>query len=228
MVNIYKQPKYISKFSDEFAKLMSIVCIDFDRVLLVGDFNIHVDNPKDRCATEFMSTLDDFGLSQHVTQSTHNKGHILDLVISKGLNISEVVVSDIALSDHYCVSFKITTPVIVTKRITEVIKKRHINDGTCAVFTQSFTSSPILSSSSVDDLVHSFTSKVTTIIDSIAPVRTKILTGKKKASWRNTTLVKKQKRICRQAERKWRKTKLQVHYEIYKNRKTVSTNITMS
>ena len=94
---------------------------------------------------------------------------------------------------------------------------RHINDSTCAVFTQSFTSSPILPSSSVDDLVHSFTSKVTTIIDSIAPVRTKILTGKKKASWRNTTLVKKQKRKCRQAERKWRKTKLQVHYEIYKN-----------
>ena len=37
---------------------------------------------------------------------THNKGHILDLVISKGLNISKVLVSDVALSDHYCVFFE--------------------------------------------------------------------------------------------------------------------------
>lgn len=84
-VTIYKQPKYISKFSDEFAQLMSIVCIDYDYVLLVGDFNIHVNNLKDRCAPEFMSTIDDFGLSQHVTHSMHNKGHKLDLVISKGV-----------------------------------------------------------------------------------------------------------------------------------------------
>lgn len=94
----------------------------------MGDFNIHVDNLKDICSTELLSVLDNFGLSQHVTHSTHNKGHILDLVISKGLNISVVVVTDVALSDHYCVSFKITTPPILNKSVTEVIEKRYIID----------------------------------------------------------------------------------------------------
>ncbi|XP_076578637.1 LOW QUALITY PROTEIN: uncharacterized protein LOC143315073 [Chaetodon auriga] len=216
-ITIYKPPKYNTKFSDEFANLLSVVCIDFDCVVLVGDFNIHVDNLKDGCAKELLNILDHFGLSQHVTHSTHNKGHILDLVISKGLNITEVVVTDVALSDHYCVSFKMATPAILNKTGTEVIKKRYINDNTCAVFTQSFTPSPTLPSALTDDLVNSFSSKVMTIIDCIAPVKTKVLSGRKKTPWRNTTLVKVQKRVCRQGERRWRKTKLQVHYEIYKN-----------
>lgn len=74
--------------------------MDFDCFVLVGDYNIHVDNPKDGCTKELLNILDNFGLSQHVTDLKHNRGHILDLVISKGLNISEVMVNDAALSDH--------------------------------------------------------------------------------------------------------------------------------
>lgn len=71
-------------------------------------------------------------------------------------------------------------------------------------------------SASVDDLVNSFSSKAMAFTDSIAPIRTKVLQGRKKSPWRNATLVKAQKRVCRQAERRWRKTKLQVHYDISK------------
>ena len=207
-VTIYRPPKYNAEFFDEFAKLLSIVCIDFDCVVLVGDFNIHVDNLDDGSTKELLNILDNFGLSQHVTSSTHNKGHILDLIISKGLNISEVVVTDIALSDHYCVLFKTTNPVKLNKNEVEVIRKRYINDNTCALFTEAFTPSPTLPSASVDDLVNSFSSRVIAVMDSIAPIRTKVLPGKKKSPWRNATLVKAQKRVCRQAERRWRKTKL--------------------
>lgn len=41
-------------------------------------------------------TLKNVDLTQHVKQSTHNLGHILDLLISKGLNISNVYVIDVA------------------------------------------------------------------------------------------------------------------------------------
>lgn len=43
--------------------------------------------------------------SQHVTYPELNKGHILDLVVCKGLNVLDVVLSDTAFSDHYCVTF---------------------------------------------------------------------------------------------------------------------------
>ena len=67
-------------------ELLSIVCIDFDCVVIVGDFDIHVDNPQDRRTKELCCGLDNYGLTQHVTEPTHNKGDTLDLIISKGLN----------------------------------------------------------------------------------------------------------------------------------------------
>lgn len=41
---------------------------------------------------------------------THSKGRSLDLVISKGLQTSELVVNDVAFSHHCCVWFKVCVP----------------------------------------------------------------------------------------------------------------------
>ena len=54
-------------------------------------------------------------------------------------------------------------------------------------------------------------------MDDIAPVRIKLITGKTKTPWRNMEGVKALKRTCRKFERKWRKTKLQVDYYMYKD-----------
>lgn len=90
---------------------MSTVCIEFHSLLIVGDFNFHIDCPSDANGNELLNILDSFGLYQHVTESTHNEGHTLELIISKGLQISVVRVSDVALSDHYSVLFKMRLPV---------------------------------------------------------------------------------------------------------------------
>ena len=55
-------------------------------------------------------------------------------------------------------------------------------------------------------------------MNAIAPTKVKVVSGKKKSPWRNATLVKMEKRECRKAERRWRKTNLQVHFDIYKER----------
>jgi len=52
---------------------------------------------------EFSSVLDMLCLWQHVTEPTHLRGHTLDLVISKGVDISFVLVIDLALSDNFCI-----------------------------------------------------------------------------------------------------------------------------
>ncbi len=38
---------------------------------------------------------------------TNNRGHTLDLLISRGLNISSIVIKDVALSDQFCIFFDI-------------------------------------------------------------------------------------------------------------------------
>lgn len=216
-LNIYRPPKYCANFFDDFTELLSVICVDFDCVVIVGDFNIHVDNQQDRGANELCQVLDNYGMSQHVTEPTHNRGHTLDLIISKGLNISKVLVMDVALSDHSCVFFESTLPVHRNDK-TEVITKRYITENTSDQFVQAFSSTPTLPWTSVNELVDNFNSKMTNVIDTIAPTTVKIVSGKKKSPWRNTMLVRNEKRECRKAERQWRKTNLQVHYDIYKER----------
>ena len=65
-----------------------------------------------------------------------------------------------------------------------------------------------------DNLVNNFKNSVTRIMDDVACMKTKLISGKIKAPWRNMERVRALKRTCRKSERKWRKTKLQVDYGI--------------
>lgn len=54
--------------------------------LLCGDLSFHVDNPRDISATsciELLSDVSDFDLKHYITGPTHDRGHTLDLLISK-------------------------------------------------------------------------------------------------------------------------------------------------
>lgn len=96
------------KFLPVAVKLLSAVCIDFNYAVIMGDFKIHNDNTKEASAKELFSILDNFGLYQHVADSSHNKGHILNLVISKGGHITEVAMPYVVLP-IMTVSFRMTS-----------------------------------------------------------------------------------------------------------------------
>ena len=52
-------------------------------LLIVGDFNHHVEDTSDSEACRFNNVIDSFRLTQHVADSTHRSGHTLDLMLSK-------------------------------------------------------------------------------------------------------------------------------------------------
>lgn len=56
---------------------------------------------------DFLSLLECFDLNQFVDRSTHNRGHILDLVISSGSLVSQLSTIDLGLSDHLAIFFLI-------------------------------------------------------------------------------------------------------------------------
>ncbi len=68
---------------------------------------IHIDNAEIKTTKEIITVLNTFDLIQHVHGPTHNRGQTLDLLISRGLNISSIVIKDVALSDHFCIFFNI-------------------------------------------------------------------------------------------------------------------------
>ncbi len=63
-----------------------------DKVLIVGELNIHVDNEKDALGSAFIDILNSIGVTQHVSGPTHCRLHTLDLRLSHGIDVNSVVI----------------------------------------------------------------------------------------------------------------------------------------
>ncbi len=191
---IYRPPKYSPAFVEEFTELLSMISTEFDYFAIAGDFNIHIDNAEIKTTKEIITVLNTFDLIQHVHGPTHNRGHTLDLLISRGLNISSIVIKDVALSDHFCIFFDILISVTTESRSVSV-RKRCINENTSVLFMKAISLTPSISADSVDLLLDSFDSKVKNVIDDIAPIKVSKKNGRQKSFWRKSTAVQNMKRL---------------------------------
>lgn len=97
---VYRPPKFNKDFVQDFADFVSGVTLKYDHFLIVGDFNIHVCCENRPLVKDFMNVIDSFNLMQSVQEPTHEKGHILDLVLSYGLDIQITEIGHTLLSDH--------------------------------------------------------------------------------------------------------------------------------
>ena len=63
----------------DFTVLLEGLSISTGELVLMGDFNFHVENHEnDQHAQQLLSLIDAFGLIQHVRQPTHLRGHTHD------------------------------------------------------------------------------------------------------------------------------------------------------
>ena len=66
----------------EFSLYLESIIYPNGRLIIVGDFDIHVDDHDDDDLRKLLDLLYSLGMTQHVTYPTHDKGHILDLIIT--------------------------------------------------------------------------------------------------------------------------------------------------
>ena len=85
---VYRPPKLNKDFIREFSEFLADVVPKYDKLLVCGDFNIHVCCPSNPLALDIKALLNSFGLNQCVEGPTHHLGHTLDLIISYGLSVS--------------------------------------------------------------------------------------------------------------------------------------------
>ncbi len=80
-----------------------------DEVLIVGDFNIHVDNNKYALGSAFIDILNSIRVRQHVSGPTHCRNHTLDLILSHGIDVNgvEVLQQSDDKSNHHLVLCKL-------------------------------------------------------------------------------------------------------------------------
>ncbi len=92
LATAYRPPGNHTDFIKEFGDFISELVLAADKVLVVGDFNIHVDNEKDALGSAFLDILNSIGVRQHVSGPTHCQNHTLDLILSHGIDVNAVEV----------------------------------------------------------------------------------------------------------------------------------------
>ncbi|KXJ08057.1 hypothetical protein AC249_AIPGENE17209 [Exaiptasia diaphana] len=221
-VDIYRPPpgsnSSTATFISELSSLIEELIIFPGRFIIVGDFNLHVDVQDNGFALQFLDMLNDFGLKQHVVSPTHNRGHTLDLVITR---ITEEFVTGLNTtfslpSDHAAVTFYYSIPCPTPTKIK--VNHRKLQDIDIAAFNKDILGLPIASSTSsdIDNLVSQYNLKLSSLLDSYAPASTRLITLRPHAPWFNSTL-RDEKKLKRKLERKWRSTGLEVHRQMFTN-----------
>ena len=74
--------------------------------IILGDFNMHIEDLTDNNSKIFVDIMEVLGLQQHVNQLTHKKGNILDLIfteVTSKINLRELEMLDF-ISDHQLIS----------------------------------------------------------------------------------------------------------------------------
>ena len=77
VVNIYRppysetHPVALNTFITEFAHFLESIILSAEPLVIVGDFNIHVDDANDPEAAMFLNLLESINLKQLVTAPTH-------------------------------------------------------------------------------------------------------------------------------------------------------------
>ena len=106
----------ISDFCEDFNDYLDYLNQCYGKLLIVGDFNIHVENEKNPDTTKFLSILNQHKLQQHIHVPTHICEGTLDLVLTRDiinerLDINELqIIKTNTTSDHYLVKFMCKFP----------------------------------------------------------------------------------------------------------------------
>lgn len=206
---IYRPPGRNANFITDFGHFLASI-IRFDRVLMVGDFNVHVNDSSDSFAVNFLNVTESFNFTQHVSGPTHAKGNTLDLVFTTGLKINSICTEELTVSDHYCVLFNtlFDNDVVLGKRVK---CSRVINSLTANKFASKFDSNIVNPSHvDIDLMVNSFNTHCSSILDEVAPMVTRKLLAVNHSPWLNENIYNF-RRKCRKVERLWKSTHLQVH-----------------
>ena len=72
-----------SLFVEELSDYIEHAATLSSKLILIGDFNVHWDCEGDSKRMELATLLNDYDLVQHVKGPTHERGHALDLLITR-------------------------------------------------------------------------------------------------------------------------------------------------
>lgn len=165
-------------FFEEFSTFLECFSTDPGSILLVGDFNFHVEDTSNVAAGQFLDLLRCFNLKQHVKEATYQGNHTLDLIITRTDDdiINNVFVKDPAISDHSAVFCNL---MIKKPPFDKIVSKcRNLKGLDFLSFADQLSNSLLLTDPQNDlvGLVYQYESVLSSALDYHAPYKERIIT----------------------------------------------------
>ena len=112
-------------FLDEITELLTAKLPNMENAIILGDFNMYIEDPNDYNSRIFVDMMEALGLKQNVIEPTQQKGNILYLIFTETtsqINISQLEMLDFIL-DHWLISATIS----VKKDVLKITRKKSRN-----------------------------------------------------------------------------------------------------
>ena len=210
--NCLKTSEYLNDFDDFLTFINSFG----SKILMLGDFNIHVDTPNKWDAKRFLMSIETAGLYQHIHEPTHKDGHTLDLVLTRPEdNLVKCTSVGPRPSDHHFTHC--TLDLYKPTKEKEIRTTRNFKKLNRSSFHSDLSKTfdfAILSTDDTDSLAILYNETIETCLNTHPPMVTKTCSSRKRQPWYNDDIhVARRKR--RKLEKKWRNTRLEVDHQLY-------------
>ncbi|KAF4088833.1 hypothetical protein AMELA_G00059270, partial [Ameiurus melas] len=175
-------------------------------LLVLGDFNIHLDKPH---AADFLALLHTFDLKQLTTPATHKAGKQLDLILTRNCTTHDLLISPLHTSDHFFIQFSISLPSPSSLSPPSISFRRNLRSLSPSHFSSIVTtllpSNGHFSSLDVNTATDMLCSTLTSSLDSICPLTSRPARTSPSCPWLSEALRSNRAKL-RASERKWRKS----------------------
>ena len=209
-----------SMFTEQLSDLLDYINSLPGLVCLIGDMNIHFDNPLQSLTKQTLSTLSLYGLVQVINKPTHRCGHIIDWVIVRR---GDYIHKNLLLQTHL-------NQTIIALNPTSMLQSLSLQPSTLCRTVRNIANidrpSFIAEVSSVSEFssvekANQFCDFLRTVLDKHAPPSLQKVITHNSSPWfesiRDELFIAKRER--HQAERKWRNTKLTIFKNLYRQAK---------
>ena len=213
--NVYRPPPATTKSSKPVPFLifsltwtlffLSLAATTPHEFLITGDFNLHLDDPTNSQAQQFLAALNSTNLTQHASFPTHQDNHTLDLVITANISFLSPVIDHfpVSPSDHFPIFSTLTISPLPSSPLSN-FSFRCLKSIRISKFTWDILNSRLITHPPTDlsDLVDFYNTTLSTLLDKHAPLKTRRMRAKPPDPW-FTPALSKLKSARRHLERTW-------------------------
>ena len=207
------QVSNIKDFFEDFDDYLNSLVHLPGKLILAGDFNIHIECAGDPDVRRFQQLLQQYNLIQHISSATHINGDILDLVLTRKcdgdtLKIENTEITQtITTSDHFLLTFSCMFS--HHHKAQQVTKTgRNVNDIDLESFRTDILNSELCNTSNFIDCntaTNLYNEVLGDLLDKHAPIN-EFRVNPDQDKWVNSE-VQSARRIRRKAERDFRRLK---------------------